>query len=607
MRKTNLQKIVFGIALSVIAMLPFSANAQLSHVSNLSFAADHTADEHKALAISANGDMYISINAQRLSVLNSSNSTTDFTNTFNSVRAGILVKVDSNNNVIWSNMVASDAVSAKNSQVISAKEVGDYIYVVGGVSSNTNVPSPVNVFGVGIQSQGYMDCYIAKLNSSNGQAVWVKSFGSVRDWEMFINLDADAQGNIYTAGYFGNISSAPLVFTENFKLSVNGNWGEDYFVVRFNDNGDVVWAKNFGSRFREHDDIFGLSIDKSGNALLAITSNDRSRANLTSESEAKREYIVGSTSYYLYPEDKKSDALLVKLAATDGAVLWSRFFTGTGNQRLEHVTALSGNADVVVVGRADQNIVVQGSTGLQEVTISHPLTTGSNYFIMGFDANGNHLWYNTPQGEIDVRTLCDDDENGFYIGGSFNTYAALNAEVILQATDGNVKEGLLARYATNGDCIWGRTVQGIGGQSVKRIDVKGGRIAISGDRISDAIFPFYETPVAYDVNSVLFKWYALSYQITSFASGLDKVENGDVKFNNPVVGGMLNLMINSSFNSEHELQIVDISGRMLLNKLISVNSGNNTIDVSKLNAGIYLMKINDQNGKSIYTDKLIVK
>lgn len=607
MRKTILHQILFGVFLSVIALLPLSAHGQLSYVTNLSFAADHTADEHKALAISANGDMYLSINAQKLSILNSSNLTTDIMNTINTLRAGMLVKVDSNNNVLWSNLVAGDAASAKNSQVISAKEVGEFIYVVGGVSSNKNTPSPVNVFGVGIQSQGFMDMYIAKLNSSTGETSWVKSFGSARDWEMFINIDADANGNIYTAGYFGNISTGPLVFTENFKLSVNGNWGEDYFIVRFNANGDVVWAKNFGSKFREHDDIFGLSIDKNGDALLAITSNDRSRANLTSESEVKREYIVGNTTYYLYPEDKKSDALLVKLAATDGGVLWSRFFTGTGNQRLEHVTALSGAADVVVVGRADQNIVVQGSTGLQEVTISHPLTTGSNYFIMAFDANGNNLWYNTPQGEIDVRTLCDDNENGFYIGGSFNTYAALNAEVILQATDGNVKEGLLARYAANGDCIWGRTVQGIGGQSVKRIDVKGGRIAISGDRISDAIFPFYETPVAYDVNNVLFKWYALSYHITSFASGLDKVENGDVKFNNPVVGGMLNLMMNSSFNSEHVLQIVDISGRTLLNKLISVNSGNNTIDVSKLNAGIYLMKINDQNGKSIYTDKLIVK
>jgi hypothetical protein len=299
--------------------------------------------------------------------------------------------------------------------------------------------------------------------------------------------------------------------------------------------------------------------------------------------------------------------LLVKLAATDGSVLWSRFLTGTGNQRLEHVTALSGTADVVVVGRADQNIVVQGSTGLQEITISHPLTTGSNYFIMAFDTNGNNLWYNTPQGEIDVRTLCHDDENGFYIGGSFNTYAALNAEVILQATEGNVKEGLLARYAANGDCIWGRTVQGIGGQSVKRIDVKGGRIAISGDRVSDAIFPFYETPVAYDVNSVLFKWYALSYHITSFTSGLGKVQGGDVRFNNPVVGGMLNLMMNPSVGSQHILQIVDMSGRTLLNKQVNVNSGSNTIDVSKLNAGVYLMRIKDQNGNSIYTDKLIVK
>lgn len=608
MKKTALQQVLAGIIVCLAVLLPTGLSGQINLTSTLNFKAEHVYDEHKALSVSANGDMYISMNATKLSILTGSNQVIDYMNTMNSVRAGILAKIDVNKNVVWTNMVGADAVSAKNSQVISATEVGDYVYVVGGVASNVNTLSPVNVFGIGLQSQGFMDYYIAKLNSSTGQAVWVKSFGSTRDWEMFVNLAADANGNIYTAGYFGNISSGPLEFSENHKLSVNGNWGEDYFVVRFNADGDLVWAKNFGSRFREHDDIFGLSIDKNGDAYLAITSNDRSRADLTNEAETKREYIVGTTSYYLYPESKMSDAMLIKLSAADGTALWSRFFTGTGNQRLEHVTALSGSADVVVVGKADQNIVIQGSDGFQEKTVSHPLSTGSNYFMMSFDASGNYRWYTSPQGEMDIRALRNDDDNGFYVGGSFNTYVALNAEIMLQATDGNVKEGFLARYNTVGECLQASPVQGIGGQSIKRIDVKGTKMVVSGDRLSDAIFPFSINGVAYEVDGVTYKWYALSYDVPVTVSGVDKSTSGlPVSFVNPVTDGVLKLTINGSGNQEYVLRLTDISGRIVVEHLLDATTGIQNVATSSLTKGIYILKVIDRQGNISIADKLIIK
>ena len=47
-----------------------------------------------------------------------------------------------------------------------------------------------------------MDYYIAKLNAATGEAVWAKTFGGVRNWEMFNSVVADEAGNLYAVATF---------------------------------------------------------------------------------------------------------------------------------------------------------------------------------------------------------------------------------------------------------------------------------------------------------------------------------------------------------------------------------------------------------------------
>ena len=93
-----------------------------------------------------------------------------------------------------------------------------------------------------------MDYYIAKLNAATGEAVWAKTFGGVRNWEMFNSVVADEAGNLYAVATFGNVSSAPLEMPlkdgSSTSLAVTNNWGEDYLIIRFPRYGQSIRARN---------------------------------------------------------------------------------------------------------------------------------------------------------------------------------------------------------------------------------------------------------------------------------------------------------------------------------------------------------------------------
>jgi hypothetical protein len=83
------------------------------------------------------------------------------------------------------------------------------------------------------------------------------------------------------------------------------------------------------------------------------------------------------------------------------------------------------------------------------------------------------------------------------------------------------------------------------------------------------------------------------YYSPSKNTDVSEIDKGDVKvYPNPTNDFLyLNNLVNST-----SVSIVDVSGRQVYNKQILEN----TIDVSKLKAGIYFMQINTGAGKSIY-------
>jgi len=88
---------------------------------------------------------------------------------------------------------------------------------------------------------GGADIYLLKL-STNGDIFWVRSFGSAfAEWGQ--GVDVDSAGDVYITGfYLDTVDFDPSGETAN--LTSAG--GEDIFVCKYDDLGELVWASSMG-------------------------------------------------------------------------------------------------------------------------------------------------------------------------------------------------------------------------------------------------------------------------------------------------------------------------------------------------------------------------
>ena len=129
------------------------------------------------------------------------------------------------------------------------------IYVVGIFNS------PTITFGsTTLTNNGEEDIFIAKYNS-NGNVLWAKSAGGIYE-DRALSVIVDASGNIVVTGSF----NSPTITFGTTTLTNNGNY--NIFIAKYNNNGDVLWAKSAGSN--DEDFVSSIvAVDATGNIIIA--------------------------------------------------------------------------------------------------------------------------------------------------------------------------------------------------------------------------------------------------------------------------------------------------------------------------------------------------
>ncbi|MGZ3901609.1 MAG: T9SS type A sorting domain-containing protein, partial [Bacteroidia bacterium] len=132
---------------------------------------------------------------------------------------------------------------------------------------------PVNFGNITLSSYGDEDIYLAKMDSS-GNWLWARHGGGSYQ-EGFYALDTDGNGNLYITGFYGSSSVTFGNYTFNNPSS------EDYFLVKYDTAGTVLWAKhgtksgyyansfcvdNIGNSYMVTYNSFILKHDNAGNA-----------------------------------------------------------------------------------------------------------------------------------------------------------------------------------------------------------------------------------------------------------------------------------------------------------------------------------------------------
>lgn len=231
-----------------------------------------------------------------------------------------------------------------------------------------------------------MGMYVAKY-SNDGDLLWVKSTFSVECQ----GVGADGEGNVVAGGFFGGkVNFDHLELTSNAKT--------DGFIVKYNDKGEVLWARNFGG---DDGEICSSVADRFGNIYLG-------GLYFSKKIESATDTLInnGSINAFLVKYDK------------DGNQLWARSAGGDNGDKPGTATRefhVDYKGNVFCTGSNWSEFSFAGKT-IKTVAGSEDI------FLMKYDKEGNELWavdYG-GSGRNTGRGITTDKKGHIYLTGSFD-------------------------------------------------------------------------------------------------------------------------------------------------------------------------------------------
>jgi type 1 glutamine amidotransferase len=310
-----------------------------------------------------------------------------------------VVKLNSLGAIVWQKTLGGTS----DEEVLSIQQTADGGYIVAGLTSSNDGDVSGN--------HGLFDFWVVKLNSL-GAIVWQKTLGGTSyDWPSSIQQTTD--GGYIVAGR-----------TESNDGDVTGNHGGyDFWVVKLNSLGTIVWQKTLGGTLNEQ----GLSIQQTADGGYIV-------AGLTSSNDGDVSGNKGFTDFWV-----------VKLNSL-GAIVWQKSLGGTGYDWPSSIQQT-----------ADGGYIVAGSTSSNDgdVTGNHGY---DDMWVVKLDSLGAIVWQKTLGGTSDewLLSIQQTADGGYIVAGHTSS------------NDGDVIEnyGLtdfwVVKLNSLGTIVWQKTLGGTG-------------------------------------------------------------------------------------------------------------------------------------------------
>jgi hypothetical protein len=198
-------------------------------------------------------------------------------------------------------------------------------------------------------STSMSDIFIVKCDSL-GNIIWANNIGGTSVDELTNNsIATDDSNNVYITGFF---SSNTITLGTNTLTNMGGN---DFFIAKFNQYGDVKWARSAGGS--DWDEGKGVSIDKKGNVWVCGFYGSPS-------------ITFGSTTL---PNAGTNDLFIVQYDSI-GTVKWADR-VGISGPEISYDLVTDINDDVYVTGSIATGIVSFGPYSINNSS------SGSNAFL----------------------------------------------------------------------------------------------------------------------------------------------------------------------------------------------------------------------------------
>lgn len=265
-------------------------------------------------------------------------------------------------------------------------------------------------------TDGTEDVFITKLDFE-GNVLWaISGGGDADDWGKVVGCDAN--NNIYCAG---TVQSNESTFGSH-TLNLIGS--EDIFVLKTNNNGEVLWANLFGGE--GYDKPMALHVFNNGEFIIA----GYFREDLTFENTT------------LTAQDKY-DGFLAKFD-TDGNLIWVKHISGMDDEKCN---------DICVDNYG--NIFLTGSFKVEITVDNYTISAFGNedIFICKLNSNGTLEWLQNGGSDREDAsfTITLDNNGNIFIGGYISDYGQFGD---LSITNMDVEDKtVIVQYDTDGNAL----------------------------------------------------------------------------------------------------------------------------------------------------------
>jgi len=311
----------------------------------------------------------------------------------------------------------------------------DYIYITGSFQDTVDFDPNSGVYNV--IGSGYHDIYVQKLDP-NGNLLWVKSIGGAFN-DFGHSIAVDDLGSIYVTGSFsGSVDFDPGPGTSN--LTSNGF--DDIFVLKLDQNGDFLWAKQMGST--QSDEGASLSVDHFGNVYT------------TGSFEGTVDFDPGVGTTNLTANQAR-DIFIQKLDP-NGNFLWVKHMGDFTLDRGFYIK-IDSSGNLYSTGRFGGTIDFDPGNGTSNLTSNG----NADIFIQKLDANGNFIWAKSFGGIYgDFSSSLAIDYNGnIYTTGNFTGLVDFDPGANITNLNSNGSSDIfIQKLDSNGNFLWAKSMGG---------------------------------------------------------------------------------------------------------------------------------------------------
>jgi uncharacterized delta-60 repeat protein len=275
-----------------------------------------------------------------------------------------VLRLDANGNVVWQKTYGGSSYD----YAYSIQETSDGGFIVAGYID----PYSLLIY----------DFWVLKLGA-NGNVVWQKTYGGSRD-EIAYSIQETSDSGFIVGGITSSYGA--------------GEW--DYWILKLDANGNVVWQKTYGGASSE-------------------------QARSIQETSDNGFIVAGFTNSY---GAGNVDCWVLKLDA-NGIVVWQKTYGGAGWDSAESIQETS-----------DGGFIMAGWTDF--------FGSGKNdYWVLKLDANGTVVWQKTYGGPLSdyAYSIQETSDNGFVVAGYTWSYGA------------GFWDSWVLKLDTNGNVVWQKT------------------------------------------------------------------------------------------------------------------------------------------------------